>query len=63
VEILLVDTSTKRSSNPAPFDKISKSGDSGGSGDIFSIKEGQLDNNNNLFIKIETLLGKLNLLQ
>jgi hypothetical protein len=37
VEILLSDTSTKRSSNLAPFGKISKSGDGGGSGDIFHI--------------------------
>jgi hypothetical protein len=29
------DASTKRSSNLTPFDKISKSGDNGGSGDIF----------------------------
>jgi hypothetical protein len=36
VEILIYNTSTKRSSNLAPFDKISKSGDGGGSGDIFS---------------------------
>jgi hypothetical protein len=35
VEICLYNTSTKRSSNRAPFDKISKSGDGVGSGDIF----------------------------
>jgi hypothetical protein len=34
VEILFLDTSTKRSSNYAPFDKVSKSGDSGRSGGI-----------------------------
>jgi hypothetical protein len=34
VEICLYNTSTKRSSNLAPFDKISKSGDGEGSGDI-----------------------------
>jgi hypothetical protein len=34
VEILFVNTSTKGSSNLAPFDKISKSGDGGHSGDI-----------------------------
>jgi hypothetical protein len=35
VEISNYTTSTKRSSNVAPFDKIRKSGDGGGSGDIF----------------------------
>jgi hypothetical protein len=39
VEILLYNTSTKRSSNQAPFDKISKSGDSGSSGGSCSNKE------------------------
>jgi hypothetical protein len=39
VEILVYDASTKRSSNLTPFDKISKSGDGGGSGDILVIKE------------------------
>jgi len=34
VEIVLYNISTKRSSNLAPFYKISKSGDGGGSGDI-----------------------------
>ena len=34
MEILLLDTSTKRSLIWAPFDKISKSGDGGCSGDI-----------------------------
>jgi hypothetical protein len=34
VEILLFYISIKRSSNLAPFDKISKSGDGGPSGDI-----------------------------
>jgi len=38
VEILSDDTSTKRSSNQAPFDKISKSGDGGGSGGSFITK-------------------------
>jgi hypothetical protein len=32
VDICTCNTSTKRSSNQAPFDKISKSGDGGGSG-------------------------------
>jgi hypothetical protein len=39
VEILypvFYNTSTKRSSNYAPFDKVSKSGDGGCSGGIFS---------------------------
>jgi hypothetical protein len=36
VEITNCNTSTKGSSNLAPFSIISKSGDSGGSGDIFS---------------------------
>jgi hypothetical protein len=36
VEILLCNTSTKTSSNYAPFDKISKSGDGGCSGGFFS---------------------------
>ena len=36
-EIPNCNTSTKRSSNLAPFDKISKSGDSGCSGDTFLI--------------------------
>jgi hypothetical protein len=34
VEISNCNTSNKRSSNAAPLDKISKSGDGGGSGDI-----------------------------
>jgi hypothetical protein len=34
VEIILYNTSTNRGSNLALFDKISKSGDGGGSGDI-----------------------------
>jgi hypothetical protein len=34
LEISVYDTSTKRGSNQAPFDKISKSGDSGHSGGI-----------------------------
>jgi hypothetical protein len=38
VEISTYNTSTKRSSNLAPVDKISKSGDNGGSGDIFRTK-------------------------
>jgi hypothetical protein len=38
VEILLNDISTKRSPNLAPFDKISKSGDGGGSGGSFITK-------------------------
>jgi hypothetical protein len=36
VEIVLYNISTRRSSNQALFDKISNSGDGGGSGDIFS---------------------------
>jgi hypothetical protein len=36
VEILLHNTSTKRSPNQAPFNKISKSGDGGGSGGSFT---------------------------
>jgi hypothetical protein len=38
VEILHYNISTKRSSNLARFGKISKSGDGGGSGDIFYIR-------------------------
>lgn len=37
VEILLLDTSTNRSPNQAPFDNISKSGDGGDSGGSFPI--------------------------
>jgi hypothetical protein len=40
VEIYTHNTSTYRSSNLAPFDKISKSGDAEGSGDIFTILKG-----------------------
>jgi hypothetical protein len=35
IETLVYDTSTKRSSNLTPFNKISKSGDGEGNGDIF----------------------------
>ncbi len=42
VEMPLVDTSTYRSSNQAPFVKISKSGDGGRSGGIFSTVEALL---------------------
>jgi hypothetical protein len=42
VEILSDDTSTKRSSNQAPFDTISKSGDGGGSGGSLYINLRQL---------------------
>jgi hypothetical protein len=38
VEILLYNTSTKSSSNRAPFDKISKSEDGGGSGGSLDTK-------------------------
>jgi hypothetical protein len=37
LEVSNYNTSTKRSSNPAPFDKISKSGDGGGSGGTLDI--------------------------
>jgi hypothetical protein len=40
VEILYFDISTKRSPNQAPFDKISKSGDGGGSGGSLGFKVG-----------------------
>ena len=35
IETLVYDTSTKRGSNLTPFNKISKSGDGEGNGDIF----------------------------
>jgi hypothetical protein len=38
VEIYTYDASTKRSLNIAPLDKISKSGDGGGSGGCLDIK-------------------------
>jgi hypothetical protein len=38
VEIRLIDTSTGISLNQVPFDKISKSGDGGDSGDTLHIK-------------------------
>jgi hypothetical protein len=40
VEVPNYNTSTKRSSNLAPFGKISESGDGGGSGDILANKGG-----------------------
>jgi hypothetical protein len=39
VEMSTYNTSTKRRSNQAPFSKISKSGDGGGSGDTFAYKK------------------------
>lgn len=36
VDMCTYNSSTARSLNQAPFDKISKSGDGGGSGDSFS---------------------------
>jgi hypothetical protein len=38
-----IDISTKRSPNQAPFVKISKSGDGGGSGDCLDAKGGSLN--------------------
>ncbi len=43
MEILTYNTSTKRGSNLAPFDKISKSGDGGGSGGSLDTKEWEVD--------------------
>jgi hypothetical protein len=43
VEIPFLDTSTKRSLNLAPFDKISKSGDGGGSGGCLGTKRIPVD--------------------
>jgi hypothetical protein len=37
VEVCIYNISTKTSSNQSPFDKISKSGDSGHGGDILHI--------------------------
>lgn len=45
------DTSTKRCSNQAPFAKISKSGDGGGSGD-----SRELENGSNVYILLTYLI-------
>jgi hypothetical protein len=61
VEVCVCNTSTKISSNLAPFGKISKSGDSGHSGGIFSIEESQVNkssiihNNNTYDLNVDTV--------